>query len=148
MIFYLGSDHAGFLGKRLVKNYLLGLEKEVVDLGTDSEDRVDYPDFAKKVALVISKSPQAIGILTCGSGIGVSMVANRFQNVRAALCRNPQDAQLARSHNDANILCMGERTTTPEDMISIVEQWLKTPFEEGRHRERVDKFNPWGEPVR
>jgi ribose 5-phosphate isomerase B len=140
----LGSDHAAFEMKELVKQFLQSKSIEVVDVGTYSADRCDYPDFAQKVSKeVISSNIQ--GILLCGSGIGVSIVANRFKGIRAALCRSAQDAEMARKHNDANVLCLGARFTSESEVKNIIEAWFANHFEEGRHSDRLKKFENLGE---
>ncbi len=140
----LGSDHAAFEMKELVKQFLLSKKIEVVDVGTYSSERCDYPDYAKKVSQeVVTKNIQ--GILLCGSGIGVSIVANRFKGVRAALCRSPQDAEMARKHNDANVLCLGARFTSEGEIKNIIEAWFANQFEGGRHSDRLKLFENSGE---
>jgi ribose 5-phosphate isomerase B len=140
----LGSDHAAFEMKELLKQFLQSKSIEVVDVGTYSADRCDYPDFAQKVSKeVISSNIQ--GILLCGSGIGVSIVANRFKGIRAALCRSAQDAEMARKHNDANVLCLGARFTSESEVKNIIEAWFANHFEEGRHSDRLKKFENLGE---
>jgi ribose 5-phosphate isomerase B len=139
----IGSDHAAFDMKEFVYELLLSLKIEVIDVGTKSADRCDYPDYARalvKVALH-EKIP---GILLCGSGIGVSIVANRFKGIRAALCRTASDAEMARKHNDANVLCLGARNNTEEEIKAIIESFLKNEFEGGRHLDRLNKFQDLG----
>ncbi len=140
----MGSDHAAFEEKEILKSYLLELGYEVMDHGPDSSDRCDYPDYASMVAKSVAKDPQAKGILLCGSGIGVSMVANRYKYIRAALVRSEEEARLSRGHNDANILCVGARITPIEEIKLMTKVWLETPFEEGRHAGRIAKFNELG----
>lgn len=137
----IGSDHAGFSLKTKIIEYLNEQQIDVIDCGTMSTDSVDYPDFAKKVAESVSQSEVEKGILVCGSGIGVSIVANKVKGVRAALCMNAEMAELSRLHNDANILCLGERLVDSKDAINIVYTWLNTDFEGGRHQRRVDKIH-------
>lgn len=144
MKIYIGSDHAGFKLKSAILEKLKSEGHEVVDLGTNSLDSCHYPEFASLVAKEVSQG-NGQGILFCGSGIGVSMVANRYQNVRAALCRTTTEAELSRKHNDANIICLGERLTEQSLAFDIVETWMKTDFEGGRHQGRVDLFNSLGE---
>jgi ribose 5-phosphate isomerase B len=139
----IGSDHAAFEAKKLVAELLRFLNIEVVDIGTHSSDRCDYPDYAKSlVKMVIAENIS--GILLCGSGIGVSIVANRYQGIRAALCRSTLDAEMSRKHNDANVLCLGARSNTPAEIKEIIEVWLKTDFEGGRHSDRLDKIKNLG----
>ena len=140
----MGCDHAAFEEKEQLKSYLQELGHETEDLGPYSADRVNYPDFASKVAKAIAGGGEK-GILLCGSGIGVSMVANRFARVRAALVRTEEEAQLSRQHNDANVLCMGARLIDIETIKKIAKTWLETEFEGGRHTERVALFNELGE---
>lgn len=147
MKLYMGSDHAAFEEKEILKSYLVELGHEVVDHGPTSSDRCDYPDYASMVAKSVAKDPESKGILLCGSGIGVSMVANRYKYIRAALVRNEEEAKLSRGHNDANILCVGARITAIDQLKSIAKVWLETSFEEGRHAGRIAKFNELGEEV-
>ncbi|MCB9061987.1 MAG: ribose 5-phosphate isomerase B [Halobacteriovoraceae bacterium] len=144
MKIYIGCDHAAFEAKEQLKIYL-SENIQVVDLGTNSTKSCHYPEFAKKVATSVANSENDLGILLCGSGIGVSMVANRFKNVRAALCRTKEDAALSRQHNDANILCLGARTNTVDELIAITDSWLTSKFEGGRHQMRIEMFNGLGE---
>ncbi len=139
----IGSDHAGFAMKEIIKEYLSGLNYTVEDIGTFSEDSVDYPDFAKKVAKKIQNSDN-YGILICGTGIGMSMTANRFNNVRCALCHDAYTAEFARKHNNANILAFGGRTTGVEIAKQMVYIFLNTSFEGGRHQRRVNKIDTEG----
>jgi ribose 5-phosphate isomerase B len=140
----VGSDHAGFAAKEFVKDFLCSKNIEIVDVGTYSEERCDYPDLAISLCeKVISEN--LTGILLCGSGIGVSMVANRFANIRAALCRSPLDAEMARKHNDANVICLGARTSTEKEIQLILESWFLHQFEGGRHTDRLKKFQNIGE---
>jgi len=147
MKLYIGSDHAGFEEKEALKSYLIGLGHDVVDHGTHSAERCDYPDYATKVAKSVGTDSKARGVLLCGSGIGVSMVANRYKFIRAALVRNEEEAVLSRAHNDANILCLGARITPISEITTITEKWLESPFEGGRHCGRIAKFNELGEGV-
>jgi len=133
----VGSDHAGYRLKEFVKKLLEQKGFEVIDVGTYSEERCHYPIYAKKVAELVSKGEVPRGILICGSGIGMSIVANKFKGVRAALCHNIYSAKFSRLHNDSNILCLGGRVTGEDLTREIVEVWLNTPFEGGRHSERL-----------
>lgn len=137
----IGSDHAGYALKELVKDYLTALNIEVEDCGTYSEESVDYADFGIAVASKVSSGDFQRGILVCGTGLGMSMVANRFKYVRAALCNDIFSAMMSRQHNDSNILVLGGRVIGVELAKEIVQVWLKTPFEGGRHKSRVDKFD-------
>lgn len=147
MKIYIGCDHAAFDEKQAVISYLKELGHEVEDCGPYDNERVNYPDYASKVAKEVAyKDIDSIrGILLCGSGIGVSMVANRFAGVRAALCRNVEEATLSRGHNNANILCMGARLISIDTMKEMVKAWIEAPFEEGRHSERIALFTDLGE---
>lgn len=139
----IAADHAAYEMKEVVKDFLLSLGEEVSDLGTHSLDRVDYPDYAKKLCHEVLKN-HSKGILLCGSGIGVSIVANRFKGIRAALCRTANDAEMSRKHNDANVLCLAARVNTAEEIKAIVQAWLTHQFEGDRHAERLKKFEDLG----
>ena len=135
----IASDHAGFILKNKLMNYFKN-KFEFTDLGTNSEESVDYPDFAHKLASKIS-TKKLSGVLICGSGVGMSMVANRYNNVRAALCLNENMAKLSRQHNDANILVLGSRLISFEEAIKCFTMFFKSDFEGGRHQGRLEKFN-------
>ena len=136
----IGSDHAGFPLKQAIIHYLQEQGIQFEDFGCYDQTRVDYPDYAYKVAKAISSKTHTPGIVICGTGIGVSIVANKVRGVRAALCCSEYMAEMARRHNDANILAMGGRTTTPEMAIRILNIFLNTDFEGGRHALRVEKI--------
>ena len=136
----IGSDHGGFRLKEAIKTYLLDHDYEVTDFGTDSEDSCDYPDFALPVAQAVAKGEYDRGILICGTGIGIGIVANKVKGVRAALCHDTFSAEACRNHNDANILTMGERIVGEGLALKIVETFLNSEFEGGRHQRRVDKI--------
>ena len=136
----IASDHAGFLMKEKVKIFLNKSKIKSLDLGTFSEERVDYPDYAKKLALSVKKK-SSFGILICGSGIGVSIAANRFKKVRAAVCYNQKSATLARKHNNANVLCLGARLISLKNAQKIVYTFISTKFEGGRHINRLKKLD-------
>lgn len=140
MKFYIATDHAGLELKDYSVTLLQEKGHEVVDLGPFSKDRVDYPDYAVKVAEAVLADPSSQGILICGSGIGMSMAANRFSGIRAALCHDAYTAQVARGHNDANILCYGERIVGKGVAESILDAWIASSFDGGRHCGRVDKI--------
>ncbi len=140
MKIFAGSDHGGFLLKKTLVRRLTELGHEVVDLGTDSENSCDYPDFAHAVAEQILKEPGSKGVLTCGSGIGISIAANRHAGIRAALCHNSLEAALSRQHNDANVLVMGGRLVGEALALDILERFFSTSFEGGRHQTRVEKI--------
>ncbi|MGE4546914.1 MAG: ribose 5-phosphate isomerase B [Desulfurella sp.] len=144
MMVIIGSDHAGFSMKEIIKEYLAGLNYQFEDVGTFNEDSVDYPDFAKKVAKKVQNSDN-FGILICGTGLGMSMSANRFSGVRCALCHDAYTAEFARKHNNANILAFGGRTTGVEIAKQMVYIFLNTSFEGGRHQRRVNKIDTEGE---
>lgn len=136
----IASDHAGLTLKDAIRQRLEEAGYAVEDLGTHSEASVDYPDFAHAVALRIEKERGQVGILCCGSGIGMSIAANRHRGVRAALCCDEEQARLARLHNDANVLCLGARLLESERAQRIVDTFLASPFEGGRHEGRVAKI--------
>jgi ribose 5-phosphate isomerase B len=137
----LASDHAGFAEKERLKSVLSGIGVEFDDLGTYSEQSVDYPDFAQAVAEQVADGKVDQGLLVCGSGIGMAIAANKVDGVRAALVWSPETARLARKHNDANVLAIGARTTPTEEIPNIVRAWFETDFEGGRHQMRVEKIN-------
>ena len=136
----IASDHAGYKLKKILIQELQG-EIKFDDLGPFSEDSVDYPDYAIKLSKKIDFKKDLLGVLICGSGIGMSMVANRFKNVRAALCMNNKMSMLARQHNNANILVLGSRLISEQEAIKCLLVFLKTNYEGGRHQARLDKFN-------
>ena len=141
MKYFIGTDHAGFEVKPFVIEYLQKKGIEVEDLGTYSSESVDYPDFAHKVAEAVLANEGTKGILICGSGIGMSLAANKHKGIRAALCHDAYTAEMARRHNDANILCFGERVVGKGVIESILEAWLNAEFEGGRHERRVKKID-------
>jgi len=136
----IGSDHGGLELKASVSEALRQRGLEVVDLGTDNGDSVDYPDFAEKVASAVSSGAAACGILVCGTGIGMSIVANKFPGVRAALVTDEYMARMAKEHNNANILVLGGRVLEAMSAARIVAVWLDAVFEGGRHQRRLDKI--------
>jgi ribose 5-phosphate isomerase B len=138
--FYIATDHAGYALKAYVKNFVTDLGYEIVDLGPDSADRVDYPDFAKKCADAVLADEGSFGILICGTGIGISMAANKVPGIRAALCHDHYTAMLTRQHNDANLLCFGERVVGKGVIEDMIEVFANTEFEGGRHAGRVAKI--------
>ena len=135
---FLASDHAGFELKNELKEAIKGLGYEVVDLGTNDKNSVDYPDYAHLLASKLE--PNCYGVLVCGTGIGISIAANRHENVRCALCHDEFTARLAREHNDANVIAFGARVIGAGVAISAVEAFLKTEFAGGRHERRVQKI--------
>ena len=136
----IGCDHAGFELKKEILSILHELNIEFIDYGTDSQKSVDYPDFGEKVSQAVSKGKTERGILICGTGIGMSMVANKFPGVRAALCNGIFTAKMSRLHNDANILVLGGRIIGKDLAKEIVKVWLDTPFEGERHSSRLNKI--------
>ncbi len=140
----IGSDHAGFELKELLKIYLESLHQPYKDFGTFSTTSTDYPDWGGKVASTVSEGVHQRGILICGSGIGMSITANKFNGVRAALCTSEYMAEICRKHNNANILVLGGRTTSELMAQRYVKIWLQTPFEGGRHQKRIEKLDNLG----
>ncbi len=136
----LGSDHAGLDLKERVKKYLVEAGYEIDDVGTMTLDRVDYPDYAVKVADQVSRGEAERGILMCGTGVGVCIVANKIGGIRAAAVWNRDIARLSRQHNDANVLCLPGRHMDPEFALELVGVWMNTDFQGGRHKVRVDKI--------
>ena len=138
MKIYIGADHAGWVLKDLVASSLREAGNEVVDIGTDGPDSVDYPTYAFRVARAVRGGQAERGILVCGSGIGMCMAANRVPGVRAVHGFEPFGARMSRRHNDSNILCLGARFTGIDLALEIVAEWIKEPFEGGRHKRRID----------
>lgn len=136
----IASDHAGFELKEDIKKYLKDTDFEVEDLGTNSAESVDYPDFAHRLASKINIGEIEKGIMICGSGIGMCMTANRYENVRAVVLHDPYDAEMSRLHNNANVACLGARMTPFEKSKELIDIWLNTEFEGGRHERRVKKI--------
>ena len=141
MKYYIAADHAGIDIKAYVKELFEERGHTVEDLGPFSKDRVDYPDYAAKVCKKVLEEQGTMGILICGSGLGMSMAANKFDGIRAALCHNEYSARMARKHNDANVICLGERVSGEGMIEAIIKAWDKAEFEEGRHTQRVEKIN-------
>lgn len=135
----IGSDHAGLHLRDVVKKRLLQAGIDVNDLGPQDDTSVDYPDYAGKVSAEIVAGRAELGVLVCGTGIGMSIAANKVKGIRAALCHTEFEARMARMHNDANVLCLGERVTGPGVAEAILTAFVETPFEGGRHQKRVDK---------
>jgi len=136
----LGSDHAGFPLKETIKQYLADRGYAITDVGTDCTESVDYPDFGIRVATRVSSGEFDRGILVCGSGVGMAVVANKFPHVRAVVGLDEETARLSRKHNDTNILVLAGRRTDQESAKSITRLWLNTEFEGGRHQRRLDKI--------
>lgn len=137
----IGCDHAGYLLKADIIKFLESKGLEVKDFGTNCGDSVDYPDYAQAVAEAVANQECEKGILICGTGIGISIAANKVPGIRAALCTNSYMAKLSRQHNDANIVAIGERVIGPGMALEIIETWLETEFEGGRHQRRVNKIS-------
>lgn len=137
----IGCDHGGFELKNHIVNYLTNKGIEVKDFGTYSEDSVDYPDCARPVCEAVQKREFENGILICGTGIGISMAANKFKGIRAALCSDVYSAKMTKEHNNANILCLGGRVTGRELAFMIVDAWLEAEFQGGRHAQRIEKIH-------
>ncbi len=137
----IGSDHGGYVLKEQVVNFLQGGGHEIIDCGCKSPDSVDYPDFAKKVCEEVIHGNSEAGILICGTGIGMSIAANRHRDIRAALCHEAFTARMSREHNNANVLCLGERVLGSEIALDIVRVWVGTDFAGGRHQRRIDKLS-------
>ena len=137
----IGADHAGFDEKERIKKTLDALGVEYTDMGTSSPDSVDYPDYAKRVADAVSDGEYEQGLLVCGSGTGMAIAANKVKGVRAAVAWSPEIARLAREHNNANVLSLPARFSTPAEMDKIVRAWFAADFEGGRHERRVEKIN-------
>lgn len=137
----IGSDHAGYLYKEKIKRLLISRGHELKDFGTDSEESVDYPLFIRPVALAVARGEAERGVVLGGSGNGEAMAANRVKGVRCALCWNVESARLARQHNDANMISLGQRMISEEDALEIVRVWLTTEFEGGRHVRRIQMLD-------
>jgi ribose 5-phosphate isomerase B len=135
----IGSDHAGIKLKDKIKKSVADIE--FIDVGAFSEESTDYPDHIAKVALAVQSGSADLGIGICGTGIGASIVANKFNGIRAALCTNEFMAEMSRRHNNSNILILGARITDETLSVAIVKKWLETPFEGGRHQRRLDKIS-------
>jgi len=136
----IGADHAGFELKEKIKQRLALQGINVQDEGTVSDESVDYPDFARKVGEDVANRKADLGVLVCGSGIGMSIAANKVPGVRAAHVTTEYEAQMSREHNDANVLAIGSRILKDDEAFAIVDKWLRTPFAGGRHQRRVDKI--------
>ena len=137
---FISSDHAGFKLKEEIKSHLLKKKLSFQDLGPFNDDRVDYPDYAHKVARKVKANKSNVGILVCGSGMGMNIAANRHKNIRAAQCFNLKSTKLSRLHNDANIITLGSRLLTKKNALNCVSVFLNTKFEGGRHAKRIKKI--------
>lgn len=144
----LGADHRGYEVKDKIKKHLESAGHEVEDFGTNSEESVDYPEFAFKVGESVAKDKSDRGILVCWTGIGMCIAANKVKRVRAASCLSKEAAQLTREHNDSNVLCISAKFTPEDQLFEIVDTWLKTEFEGGRHIPRVKKISDYEESSR
>jgi ribose 5-phosphate isomerase B len=136
----IGSDHAGFQLKQTLGQWLLDNGYEVTDVGTYSEDRVDYPHYGALVGQAVARGEADLGVAVCGSGQGICMAANKVPGVRGGVIRDDADAEMTRRHNDANVACFGERFTEPEAAIEALQVFLSTPFDGGRHETRVEQL--------
>jgi len=136
----LGADHAGFRVKETIKKYLEGADYGVDDVGTHSEESVDYPDFARAVAERVASGKDPLGVVLCATGIGVAIVANKVEGIRAALAHDSLTARRAREHNDANVLALGGKVVGDDEAIAIVQEFLSAQFSGGRHQRRIDKI--------
>jgi len=136
----IGSDHGGFDLKEKIKTFLIERKIEIEDLGTVTRESVDYPDYGIKVSKLVSEGKAERGILVCGTGIGMSIVANKFPRVRAALCHDSYSARMSREHNDSNVLILGGRVIGDELALEIVKVWLEASFSGGRHKNRLEKI--------
>ena len=137
----LASDHGGYDLKEIIKKHLIQKGYDIIDLGTNSEASVDYPDYGYAAGKVVAEGKAERGIVFCGSGIGICIAANKVKGIRCALLTSVEMAVLAKSHNDANIISLGGRLTPPDLAIKIVDTWLTTEAEGGRHQRRIDKLN-------
>ena len=137
MIVAIAGDHGGFALKQRIREHLIERGIKIADLGTDSEESVDYPEFGKACAQAVASGKADRGIVICGTGIGISIAANRIRGIRCGLCTSVEMAELSRKHNNANMLAMGGRITSVEDAIRITDAWLDTEFEGGRHSRRA-----------
>jgi ribose 5-phosphate isomerase B len=136
----IGSDHAGYALKQELATHLKELDHEVIDLGTDSEESVDYPDFGAAVGQAVTAGDAEFGVCVCGTGIGIAMAANKVRGVRAAVVHDATSARLARQHNDANVMCVGQRLTGAAVATDALDTFLSATFEGGRHQRRVDRI--------
>ena len=144
MTIIIASDHAGWSLKELLLEHLRVQKREVFDLGPEKPESCDYSDYALRTARAVAAGEYEKGILICGTGLGMSMAANRVNGIRAALCYNEYAARMSRAHNDANILCLGERVIGPGLALAVLDAWLETSFEGGRHQRRLDIFDRIG----
>ena len=136
----IASDHAGYSLKEYIKKFLSRKKILLKDIGTKTEEKVDYPDYAHKLSKIIKKNRNTVGVLICGSGQGMIMTANKHKNIRAALCYNVKSTKLSRLHNDANIITLGSRLISKKNAIKYLKIFLNTKFEGGRHKKRIKKI--------
>ena len=136
----IASDHAGYSLKEYIKKFLTRKKLLIKDIGTKNDNRVDYPVYAHKLSKIIKNNKNSIGVLICGSGQGMIMTANKHKNIRAALCYNVKSTKLSRLHNDANIITLGSRLISKKNAIKYLNIFLKTKFEGGRHKKRIEKI--------
>ena len=137
----IGNDHTAIELKNIIKEFVEGKGYEVIDLGTNSTESCDYPVYGEKVGRAVAGGQADLGIAICGTGVGISLAANKVKGIRCGLCTSVEMAHLTKQHNNANILALGGRTTAPELALTIVDEWLDTEFEGGRHQRRVDMLN-------
>jgi len=137
----MGADHAGFRAKQNIKQYLEGAGYQVEDVGTHTEESVDYPDFARAVGERVAAAKDTLGIVVCGTGIGISIAANKVEGIRAALAHDSLTARRAREHNDANVLALGGKVVGDDEAVAIVQEFLSAQFAGGRHQRRIDKIS-------
>ena len=136
----IASDHAGYSLKEYIKKFFIRKKLLIKDIGTKTESRVDYPDYAHKLSTILKKNKNAVGVLICGSGQGMIMAANKHKNIRAALCYSSKSTKLSRLHNDANIITLGSRLISKKNAIKYLKIFLNTKFEGGRHKKRIKKI--------
>ena len=136
----IASDHAGFNLKETIKDYLINRNISIIDLGPSNSESVDYPTFAQKVSERVKAKKSDVGILICGSGTGMSISANKIKGIRAAVCYNTKSTRLSREHNNANVICLGARFTKKIEALKLINIFLKTKFEAGRHLRRINKI--------
>jgi ribose 5-phosphate isomerase B len=147
-MFIIASDHGGLELKDAIKSFLEDRRIEIRDLGTMNSDSVDYPDFAEKLAVALTRGEAENGILICGTGIGMSIAANKFPGIRAALITDEFTARMSKEHNNANVIVMCGRVLKPEQACAMVQTWLETAFEGGRHQGRLDKISQIEQKIR
>lgn len=148
MRIYVGADHAGFKLKEHVREWLQTRGHDVVDVGTHAEDSVDYPDYAREVALAVGGGEADLGVLVCGTGLGMAIAANKFPGVRAVQVSDPEMARMARRHNNANIITLAGRYLAPERADQVLEAFLAAEYENGRHQHRIDKISAFEDSQR